>query len=166
MTRNRITGHALVDARTLHANPYNFRDHPEHQAQALEQALDGLGWVKHVIVNKRTDRIIDGHLRVEQAAERGEKVPVVYVDLTEREEALVLATLDPIAGEAGTDAEKLGALLGDLREEFAALDTLLREVAIHGGILLDSAGKPTPTPPSGVTCPRCGHTWDGMTSVE
>jgi hypothetical protein len=159
-TRNRIVGYEIVDARTLNPNPLNWRDHPEHQATALDQALDAIGWVKAVIVNRRTNRMIDGHLRVERAAARGEKVPVLYVNLTEREEALVLATLDPIAGEAGTDTEKLAELLGDLRNEFEQLDTLLREVALQGGVRLDSDGTTTMPPASGVTCPRCGHQWD------
>lgn len=113
--------------------------------------------MKHVIVNRRNKRIIDGHLRVEQAAERGEQVPVLWVDLTEREEAIILATLDPIAGEAGTDTEKLGALLSDLRAEFEALDGLLRDVAIANGIRIDPGQGAAPEAPRGVVCPRCGH---------
>lgn len=106
------------------------------------------------------NRIVDGHLRVDEASERGEHVPVLLVDLTEREEALILATLDPIAGEAGTDTEKLGALLGDLRVEFEQLDRLLREVAIQGGVLLDAEGSQPPPASSDAICPRCGHHWD------
>lgn len=165
-TRSRIVGTASVDASTLTPHTLNWRDHPQHQRDALDEALNTIGWVKRVIVNQTTGRILDGHLRVEQAAARGEKVPVLYVELTEREEALILATLDPIAGEAGTDTEKLGELLTDLRLEFAALDVLLREVAMQGGVLLDSEGKDPPTAPPGVTCPRCGHEWEGVTDVE
>lgn len=159
--RNRITGHAEVPASQLAAHPLNWRDHPQHQAEALTQALDAIGWVKRVVVNRRSGRILDGHLRVEQAAARGESVPVVYVDLTEREEALILATFDPIAAEAGTDAEQLGVLLGDLRAEFDQLDALLQAVADDAGIRLDSPedNAPPPQPPT-VCCPRCGHDWE------
>ena len=39
--------------------------------------------------------VVDGHARVALAISAGERVPVVYVDLSEKEEALILATLDP-----------------------------------------------------------------------
>jgi hypothetical protein len=159
--RNRIKGHAEVPAASLTAHPLNWRDHPQHQAEALAQALDAIGWVKRVVVNRRTGRILDGHLRVEQAAARGETVPVVYVDLDEHEEALILASMDPIAGEAGTNTEGLGALLLDLRAEFEQLDQLLQAVADDAGIRLDSPEEgDTPPPPPTVQCPRCGHGWE------
>ena len=41
-------------------------------------------------------------------------MPVLYVDLDPEEEALVLATLDPIGAMAGRDDEKLQALLADV----------------------------------------------------
>ena len=41
-------------------------------------------------------------------------MPVLYVDLEPDEEALVLATLDPIGAMAGRDDEKLRALLADV----------------------------------------------------
>jgi hypothetical protein len=40
--------------------------------------------------------VVDGHARVALAIKAGEKVPVVYVELDEREEAVILATLDPV----------------------------------------------------------------------
>lgn len=67
-----------------------------------------------VIVNKRTNRIVDGHLRVEMASDKGEQVPVDYVDLSEEEENLILTTLDPIATLAIADDAKLRALLETL----------------------------------------------------
>ena len=46
-----------------------------------------------VVVNTTTGRLIDGHLRVELAKARASpRCPVVYVELTEDEERLVLAT--------------------------------------------------------------------------
>lgn len=159
-TRNRIVGHDTVPAETLKANPLNWRDHPERQAIALNQALDTLGWVKRVLVNKRTGLIIDGHLRVEEAAKRGESVPVLYVNLTPREEAIVLATLDPLAEEAGTDTEKLHALLDDMKAEFSQIDELLREIANDAGISLYSDEKPPENQDHDpILCPRCGHGW-------
>lgn len=100
---SRITGEAEVDATLLTAHPLNWRAHPATQAEALHEVLDRVGWVQRVIVNERTGHVLDGHLRVAEAARHGTSVPVVYVDLTEEEERLVLATLDPLAALAETD---------------------------------------------------------------
>jgi hypothetical protein len=127
--QNRIVGHGLVDALELIPNPANWRQHPGYQRAALAGALGEVGWVQQVIVNRTTGRLIDGHLRVELARERGEQVPVTYVELTEAEERLVLATLDPLAGLAATDETALAELLAGIETQDQALDELLNELA-------------------------------------
>lgn len=112
--QNRIIGEDMVDADQLLANPTNWRIHPKHQQAALTGVLDNVGWVQRVIVNQRTGHVIDGHLRASLAISRGEQVPVIYVDVDEDEERLILATLDPLAAMAATDAEMLAGLLADL----------------------------------------------------
>ena len=93
---NRIVGEGYEAPDQLLAAPDNWRIHPREQQEALEGVLDRVGWVTRIIVNKRTGHVIDGHLRVSLAISRGEPtVPVTYVDLSDREEGLVLATLDP-----------------------------------------------------------------------
>jgi DNA modification methylase len=110
--QNRIVGYDQVDPETLLANPNNWRIHSGGQQEALEGVLDTVGWVDDVIVNQRTGFVVDGHLRVSLALRHGmTAVPVKYVDLTEAEEALVLATLDPIGAMAKTDSDKLAELL-------------------------------------------------------
>ena len=96
----------------LAPNPRNWRAHPQSQREALAGVLGKVGWVQDVIVNQRTGYLVDGHLRVEEAIRSGQtSVPVVYVDLGEDEEVLVLATLDPLAAMATANAERLDALL-------------------------------------------------------
>ena len=74
--------------------------------------------------------VVDGHARVALALSRGEPtVPVLYVDLEPEEEALVLATLDPIGAMAGRDDEKLRALLADVTVDDAGLLALLGDLA-------------------------------------
>ena len=98
--RNRITGSGEEAPDQLLANPANWRIHPNQQ-DALAGALDAVGWVQQVLVNRRTGFVVDGHARVALAISRGEpSVPVLYVDLSPDEEALVLATLDPIGAMA------------------------------------------------------------------
>lgn len=119
--RNRIVGHGSAAPDQLLANPRNWRVHPREQRDALATVLAQVGWVQEVIVNQRTGFVVDGHLRVALALEREEpEVPVKYVDLSEDEEALVLATIDPLSAMAGVDTEKLAELLADLPPSSAA----------------------------------------------
>ena len=93
--RNRIVGTGEEKPDALLANPRNWRIHPKLQREAMAGVLDQVGWIQNVMVNRRTGFLVDGHLRVDLAMERGEaSIPVVYVDLTEEEEGLALAALE------------------------------------------------------------------------
>lgn len=95
----------------------------------MTAVLEEVGWVQEVIVNKRTGLIVDGHLRVELAAERGESVPLKYVDLSEDEERLILATFDPIGNLAELDPDVFGPLVNSLNLEDERLAALLNDMA-------------------------------------
>jgi len=127
--RNRIVGHGEEDAAKLLPNPKNWRIHGAQQQKALGAVLDEVGWVQDVIVNKRTGHMIDGHLRVALAMSKGERVPVLYVDLSLEEEKLILATIDPLGTMAVSDTEKLNALLEELTISNEPLDALLYSLA-------------------------------------
>lgn len=110
--RSRIAGHGEARPTDLVPNARNWRTHPAAQRAALGGVLDDVGRVQQVVVNRRTGHLVDGHLRVALAQERRElAVPVTFVDLSEKEEALVLATLDPVAAMATADAALLKSLL-------------------------------------------------------
>lgn len=128
--RNRIVGQGTEKPDQLLANPANWRIHPQRQQEALEGSLSQVGWVQQIIVNKVTGHVVDGHARVALALRQDEaEVPVLYVELSEEEERLILATLDPIAAMAGTDREQLGALLEELEVGAdAGLADLLEEL--------------------------------------
>jgi DNA modification methylase len=127
--RNRIVGAGEETPDQLLANPANWRIHPKAQQDALAGALDAVGWVQQVLVNRRTGFVVDGHARVALALSRGKPtVPVLYVDLEPAEEALVLATLDPIGAMAGRDDEKLKELLADVTVDDAGLLALLGDL--------------------------------------
>lgn len=131
MTRNRITRTGTAAPQDLVPHPENYRRHPKRQATALETLLREIGWVKGVIVNERTGRILDGHLRVERAAANGDTtIPVTYVDLNENEEAKALATFDPVGSMAETDKRMLKDLLAKVGTEGRAeVQALLEAVA-------------------------------------
>jgi len=118
--RNRITGHGEVSPESLLANPLNWRTHPKQQRDALEAAIDRVGFVQGVIVNTTTGHVVDGHLRVDLAMQRDEPlIAVDYVALSPEDEAIVLATLDPLSALAGRDQAVLDDLLamtGDIED--------------------------------------------------
>lgn len=145
--RDRIVGHGSVAPSELVANPANWRGHPANQRAALSQVLGEVGWVQNVIVNQRTGRLIDGHLRLELAIERAEEaMPVVYVDLSEDEERRMLLTLDPLAGMAEANAEALAALLEGQADGNDAISKMLNQAAKEAGIKKAGLTEPDAVP--------------------
>lgn len=128
--KNRIVGSGEEQLDQIMFNPRNWRIHPLSQQDALKGVLEEVGWVQQVIINKRTGNLIDGHLRCQLAAREGaQTIPVVYVDVSEDEEALVLATLDPIAAMAATDKQKLEELFAGIESENENVRKMMDEIA-------------------------------------
>lgn len=129
MIENRIVGYGDEDPEQLLANPFNYRIHPTYQQEAVSDVLDEVGWVKHVMVNKVTGHIVDGHLRVMEAIKKGESsVPVKYVELTEAEEAEILATFDPIKALAEKNAQRAQALADRVSTRSSALQNVIESI--------------------------------------
>lgn len=162
--RNRIVGTADIDPAQLVPSDLNFRRHPGSQQQALSGLIDELGYLSPVLCQAGTDRVIDGHLRVELALRSGQAtIPVQYVDLTDDEANLALATFDPLSAMAYHDAANLKTLLDEVSTADAAVMAMLSDLAESAGIIppdfepvgieeqgrLDEKAK--------VTCPECGH---------
>jgi hypothetical protein len=69
-------------------------------------------------------------LRIELAMRENQKeIPVTYVDLSESEEAEILATLDPLSALAFTDKEKLDELLREVHASDKAVTEMLARLA-------------------------------------
>ena len=157
--RNRIIGEGEEAPDQLLANPRNARRHPQAQQAALADVLAQVGVVQRVIVNKRTGYVVDGHARIALALRSGQPtIPVVYVDLEEREEALILATLDPIGAMATYDGEALDALLREVNTGSAALQAMLEDLAQDVGLY--GLGQDAPPPDEDgdpCICPECGR---------
>ena len=84
-----------MDPYELAENPLNFRAHPQAQRRSLHAALQSLGWLQPLLYNRTTNRLIDGHLRRQEAIESGiTQVPVFVVELTEEQERAALASID------------------------------------------------------------------------
>lgn len=164
MIRSRIVGFAMKPADQLTANPRNYRTHPQKQRDAVQASLRELGWIGAVVENVRTGLLVDGHERVWQAMQSGSEVPVLMVDLSEAEEALALATFDPITYMAETDAAALDALLREVNTGEAALQELLAELAEEAGIVppdveFKEYDESVADSVEYHECPSCGHKW-------
>jgi hypothetical protein len=167
-----------VQAKTLALNPANWRTHGESQLAAIGAVLkdDEVGWAGALLFNEKTGRLIDGHGRL-KVVEPDEFVPVLIGSWSDAGEKKVLATLDPLAAMAGTDAEKLNELMADVDLSDAAFegltahfDELLKDfdgassttrttqggnfepVAAETQSRLDQAKPKEP-----IQCPSCGH---------
>lgn len=154
---DKIVGHEKVDPATLIAHPDNFRIHTALQEKVLDSTIKEIGFIASVTVNKRTGRIINGHLRVQLALKnRIPTVPVEYVDLSDAEEAQALATYDPIGSMAKHDAEIFARLadnvhtsnneIGIMLEQLSSMpDTgavIAAEPAVDASALLDESNRP------------------------
>jgi ParB-like chromosome segregation protein Spo0J len=123
--KNRIVGHEDVDPRSLLANPDNYKVHSQLQERGLSGAIDDVGFLRSVTVNKRTGRLVDGHLRVALAVKTKQAtITVEYVDLSPAEERTALATLDPLGAMAAGDSDKIDSLLKKIGADSSAADLL------------------------------------------
>ena len=175
--QNRITRYGEEAPDQLLANDKNWRTHPQAQQDALEGALRKVGIVQNVVVNERSGRMIDGHLRVQMAISSGQPtVPITYVDLSDEEEALILATIDPVTGLAGTDQKLLDSLITDIRlsdlgmELGMGLNDLLNSLSPDPSLAAAEGEDEVPAVPANpvsrlgdlwllgghVVCPHCG----------
>ena len=175
--QNRITRYGSEAPDQLLAHDRNWRIHPQAQQDALDGALRKVGVVQNVVVNERSGKMLDGHLRVQMAISSGQPtVPITYVDLSDEEELLILASLDPLTGLAGTDQKLLDSLITDLRlsdlgmDLGTGLDDLLQSLSPDPSLAAVEGEDDVPSLPSEpvsrlgdlwtfgghVICPHCG----------
>lgn len=127
---NRIVGYGELSPRDITRHDKNWKDHPSLQAERMEGILEQIGWVQTVIVNRTTNKMIDGHLRVSLAEQCGEdSIPVTFVELTEEEELNVLATFDPIGFLARRNQKKFDTIQDELTKGKEHLEGLQKERA-------------------------------------
>ncbi len=139
MYQSRIVDHTKEYPSTIIANPHNHRLHPDKQSGAVEASLEELGFVKSVVVNKTTGRLLDGHLRLTKAMLAEDidptyQIDVEWVELTEKEELLALALLDRTTDLADIDTAKLDMLIRELEYSSEEIDRLIAEFAEENGL--------------------------------
>jgi hypothetical protein len=142
--RDRILELRRVPASELLPHPRNWRLHPRRQQEALRGILAEVGYADALLARELPDgrlQLIDGHLRAETTPDQ--TVPVLVLDVNEAEAAKLLASLDPLAGLAEADAEKLEELLQEFQTESAALAEMLAAVAEAADEMKPVSKKPS-----------------------
>lgn len=143
---NNIVERGEADPRLLTPNPQNWRRHPKAQKDAMSGAMEEIGWIQQVIVNKTTGHVIDGHLRVELAIAHGEpSIPVGYVELTVAQEQLALTLVDPLAAMAQADTEVLASLLETAHPQDTRVRTMLQGLAVEYALVPEDGSGPNGT---------------------
>jgi ParB-like chromosome segregation protein Spo0J len=132
--RDRIKELRRVKASDLLPNPKNWRTHSPQQLDALRGALAEVGWADAALARETPQglMLLDGHARAEIAPDA--EIPVLVLDVNETEADLILATLDPLAAMAGTDASKLDELLQELKPQSEALQEMLADMRTKEGL--------------------------------
>jgi DNA modification methylase len=135
--RDRIVELKRVRAGKLRPNPKNWRTHPKKQQRAMTDMLQDIGYADALIARETPDglELLDGHLRREVSPD--EDVPVLIVDLDDREAERFLATFDPISAMAGADKELLSDLLDEIHTDSVAVNDMLADIAADAGIIDD-----------------------------
>lgn len=128
--KSRIVKYEDADPRSLIPNPDNFKIHPTNQANLMDDVFSEIGWIQNVIVNVRTNRIIDGHLRVIRAIEHNEpSVPVTWVDLTEDEEPKAIALFDPSSQLAKQNRDAVLAAISKISTNSSNIKNIIDKIA-------------------------------------
>ena len=95
--------------------PHNPRHMSVGELAKLKRSIAEFGFVEPVVVRKQDHAVIGGHQRLEAAKALGlDKIPVVYVDVTEDQAKALNLALNKIHGE--WDLPRLGELLEELRD--------------------------------------------------
>jgi hypothetical protein len=124
--RDRVKELRRVRASELRPNPRNWRTHPAAQQDALRGLLAEVGYAGALLARELSDgslMLIDGHLRAETTPDA--TVPVLVLDVNEREADKILLTHDPLAGMAEASDEQLQSLLDDVQTESDAVRSLM-----------------------------------------
>ncbi len=130
--RDRVKELRRVPASEIRENPRNWRRHPASQRAALQGVLSEIGFADALIVRELDDgtlELVDGHLRREEMGDQ--LVPVLVLDVNQREAAQLLLTIDPLAMMAENDTDALLALLQDTEFKDKAVTDLL-EAVVNG----------------------------------
>ncbi len=92
-------------------NPHNWREHSERQKNYVDALITSAGWAQTILFNATTNRLVNGHGRIELAIEKGYKsVPVDVGAWSEEQERELLIGIDATSSMASINANALSSL--------------------------------------------------------
>jgi len=107
-----------VKIKDLNPAKYNPRKINDKQLEGLRNSIRTFGLIDPIIVNKKGNTIIGGHMRTRAAELEGhETVPVVYVDLSPAEEKALNVALNSHTISGEYDMDILPSLLEEIKLE-------------------------------------------------
>lgn len=116
------------DPATLSPHPDNPKNHPTAQREAFASLFEEVGWAGALLLNRRTNHLLDGHLRQEEALERGLPwVPVISIDVDEETERKILALKDPVGALFETKHDAFERLRDSISTRSDVLRKLLEQ---------------------------------------
>ncbi len=145
--RDRVKELRRVKAGLLRPNPQNWRTHPQAQQDALRGVLAEIGYAAALLARQLPDgtlELLDGHLRAETTPDM--EVPVLVVELDDREAAKLLALHDPLAGMAESNDQMLSELLAEVETESEAVQGLLDKMLADAQLPDDGPAGAAATP--------------------
>jgi hypothetical protein len=140
--RDRIKELRRVRAGDLIPCPWNWRQHPIEQREALLAILTEVGYAGACLARETEEglELIDGHMRAEMDLDQ--EVPVLVLDVTEDEAKKLLATLDPLTGMATENAEAKRQLLEELDVQEASLRKMIAEMLAETEKMVEDEAAP------------------------
>jgi len=161
--RDRIKELRRVPASELQPNPKNWRKHSEQQENVMRSVLAEVGFAGACLARELDDgslMLVDGHLRAETLND--EPIPVLILDVDEKEADLILATYDPISEMAEADTDAIAELVGGLEITSQEITDLLSKFDVKeleppedfDEITDEELDLPN-------ECPKCGYMWSG-----
>lgn len=126
--RNRVKELRFVKASELTLCADNWRLHPKRQRDLMKSVLQTIGYADALIARETQDgslALIDGHLRADLSPDV--EVPVLIVDLNEREAKELLLVHDPIGAMAERDDDAISRLLEDFEATNETLERFIGE---------------------------------------
>lgn len=126
--RNRVRELRFVKASELIPNADNWRLHPKRQRDLMKDVLQTIGYADALIARETETgslALLDGHLRADLSPDV--EVPVLIVDLNEREAKELLLVHDPVGAMAERDDEAVARLLEDFESTDKTLEQYIKE---------------------------------------
>ena len=159
--RDRIKELRRVPASELKPNPKNWRKHSEKQENVMRSVLAEVGFAGACLARELDDgslMLVDGHLRAETLND--EPVPVLVLDVDEKEADLILATYDPISEMAEADTDAIADLMDGLEITSQEITDLLSKFDVKELAPPDDFDEITDEELDlPIECPKCGYMW-------